>query len=98
MTRQAQPAAPVAIAHDFLTQRGGAERVVLQLLRVFPHAPVHTTLYDAQHTYPEFCDVDIRPMVTNHIGVLRRRHRIGLPLYSPAFAARSVEADLTLCR
>ena len=26
----------VAIAHDYLTQRGGAERVVLTLMKAFP--------------------------------------------------------------
>jgi 5S rRNA maturation endonuclease (ribonuclease M5) len=30
----------VAIVHDYLTQRGGAERVVLALHRVFPDAPI----------------------------------------------------------
>ena len=29
----------IAIAHDYLTQRGGAERVVLTLLKAFPDAP-----------------------------------------------------------
>ena len=36
---------PVALAHDYLTQRGGAERVVLTLLKAFPQAPLHTVLY-----------------------------------------------------
>ena len=30
----------VAIAHDYLTQRGGAERVVASMLRAFPDATV----------------------------------------------------------
>ena len=50
MTRQPT----VAIAHDYLTQRGGAERVVLSLMRAFPGAPVHTTLYDPDGTYPDW--------------------------------------------
>jgi hypothetical protein len=28
----------IAIAHDYLTQRGGAERVVLSLAKAFPEA------------------------------------------------------------
>ena len=40
----------VAIAHDYLTQRGGAERVVLALHRAFPDATIHTTLYDPDGT------------------------------------------------
>ena len=47
----------MAIAHDYLTQRGGAERVVLAMLRAFPEATVHTLLYDPDGTFPEFRDV-----------------------------------------
>ncbi len=32
----------VALVHDYLTQRGGAERVVLSLVRAFPGAPLST--------------------------------------------------------
>ena len=32
------PRPRVAIAHDYLTQRGGAERVVVSMLRAFPEA------------------------------------------------------------
>ena len=38
----------VALVHDYLTQRGGAERVVLSLTRAFPSAPVYTSLYDLE--------------------------------------------------
>ena len=33
---------PVAIVHDYLTQRGGAERVVVSMLKAFPSALVYT--------------------------------------------------------
>lgn len=36
----------VAIVHDYLTQFGGAERVLLALMEIFPNAPVFTLLYD----------------------------------------------------
>jgi hypothetical protein len=49
----------VAIAHDYLTQRGGAERVVLAMLRAFPEATVHTLLYDPDGTFPEFRDARV---------------------------------------
>ena len=49
----------MAIAHDYLTQRGGAERVVLALLRAFPEATVHTLLYDPDGTFPEFRDARV---------------------------------------
>ena len=42
----------IAIAHDYLTQRGGAERVVLAMHRAFPDAPIYTTLYDPEAPSP----------------------------------------------
>lgn len=50
----------VALVHDYLTQTGGAERVVLALHRLFPDAPVYTTVYDPEGTYPAFKSVDVR--------------------------------------
>lgn len=50
----------VAIAHDFLSQHGGAERVVLQMAKLFPAAPVFTAFYDAEATFPAFRELDIR--------------------------------------
>ena len=44
----------VAIVHDYLTQRGGAERVVMAMTRVFPSARLYTTMYEPSTTYPEF--------------------------------------------
>lgn len=36
----------VALAHDFLTYLGGAERVLEVLAEIFPEAPIYTLLYD----------------------------------------------------
>ena len=49
----------IAIAHDYLTQKGGAERVVLALHRMWPDAPIYTTFYDPEGTFPEFEDAHI---------------------------------------
>ncbi|WP_299447234.1 glycosyltransferase [uncultured Phycicoccus sp.] len=87
---------PVAIAHDYLTQRGGAERVVLAMARAFPEARIHTTLYEPGTTYPEFADHDIVTSPLNRIGPVRRDHRVGLPLFAPAASAMTVDADVTL--
>lgn len=87
----------VAIAHDYLTQRGGAERVVLAMARAFPEAPLYTSLYDAQATYPEFGAMDIRTSPLNLSATIRHHHRLGLPLFAPAFSAKRVRADVVLC-
>jgi len=87
----------VAIVHDYLTQRGGAERVVLAMARAFPAAPIYTALYEPTATFPEFADLDVRPMWTNRIRSLRRDHRKGLPLYPLAFSGLKIDSDVVLC-
>jgi glycosyltransferase involved in cell wall biosynthesis len=90
-------APPVALVHDYLTQRGGAERVVLSMLRAFPGAPVYTSLYAPSETFPEFGEAEVRASWLNHLGMLRQHHRWALPLLAPTFASSEVRADVVLC-
>ena len=86
----------MAIAHDYLTQRGGAERVVVALLRAFPDAEVHTLLYDAEATFPEFRSAKVVTSPLNRVGLFRRHHRAALPLLAPAAGRMTVDADVTV--
>lgn len=38
----------VALVHDYLTRMGGAERVLLELAKMWPEAPIYTFLYDQE--------------------------------------------------
>jgi glycosyltransferase involved in cell wall biosynthesis len=87
----------VALVHDYLTQRGGAERTVLAMLRAFPAAPLYTSVYLPSATFPEFASADLRTLPLNRIGLFRRHHRLALPFYAPAFSALQVKADVALC-
>ncbi len=87
----------VALVHDYLTQRGGAERVVLALADAFPGGPVHTSLYDPDGTFPEFSKLDVRTLPLDRSAVLRAHHRLALPLLAPAFSKLNVQADVTVC-
>lgn len=91
-----QAAEEIAIAHDYLTQRGGAERVVLAMHRAFPEATIYTTLYDPEKTYPEFKDAKIVVSPLNKIRVFRRNHRLALPLLLIASSLMKVPAKKTL--
>jgi glycosyltransferase involved in cell wall biosynthesis len=51
----------LALAHDALVARGGAERVVAVLCEAFPDAPLYTSVYLPERTYPFFRSVDVRP-------------------------------------
>ena len=86
----------MAIAHDYLTQRGGAEKVVLAMSRAFPNAPIHTLLYDPANTYPEFADRDVRVSALNRVRLLRKHHRAALPILAMAASAMRVDADVVL--
>jgi glycosyltransferase involved in cell wall biosynthesis len=87
----------VAIVHDYLTQRGGAERVVLAMRQAFPDAPIYTSLYDPDGTFPEFRDADVRTLPLDRVGLFARAHRLAMPLLAPAFSRLRVDADVLLC-
>ena len=86
----------VALAHDYLTQRGGAERVVLSLLKAFPDAPLYTNLYDPDGTFPEFRDARIITSGLNRVGFLRRDHRKALPLLAVSTNSLRIDADVVV--
>ena len=86
----------IAIAHDYLTQRGGAERVVLTLAKGFPDAPIYTTLFDPDGTYPEFSALDVRTSRLNDLGIFRRDHRRALPVLAPASSRLRIDADIVI--
>ncbi len=86
----------VVIAHDYLTQRGGAEKVVLSMSKAFPDAPIYTLLYDPAGTYPEFADRDVRVSPLNRIGFFRKNHRAALPLLPAVSSSMFVDADVVV--
>lgn len=44
----------IALVHDYLIQYGGAERVLEELFKIYPEAPLYTTLYQPETLPPEF--------------------------------------------
>jgi glycosyltransferase involved in cell wall biosynthesis len=85
------------LVHDYLTQRGGAERVVISMLSAFPGAPLYTSLYNPTTTYPEFSEHDVRTMGINRVGTIRRNHRLALPLLAPSFSRLEIDAEVAVC-
>lgn len=76
----------VALVHDYLTQRGGAERVFELLCKRFPQADIFTSLYDPERT------IDLRNRTVNTtrlqtIPGASRYFRLFAPLYFSAFRA-----------
>ena len=57
----------IAIVTDFLTQLGGAERVILELTNIFPSAPIYTLFYDKSKIGSYFPPKKIRSLFTSRI-------------------------------
>lgn len=88
---------PVAIAHDYLTQRGGAERVVLALAGIFPEAGIFTTLFHPDGTFPELARSRVQCSWLDRLPGARTHHRLALPLLAPATTGIRIDAEVTVC-
>lgn len=50
----------IAIVHDAFAVRGGAEKVAYYISKVFPEAPIYTTVYLRDKTFEELKDINIK--------------------------------------
>ncbi|MEQ1785814.1 MAG: glycosyltransferase [Acidimicrobiales bacterium] len=78
-------------------QRGGAERVLLSMLRAAPCAPVITAFYEPDQCYEAFASIDVRTLPIGRIAALKGRHRATLPLLPAVWSAAHVDAEVVLC-
>jgi glycosyltransferase involved in cell wall biosynthesis len=76
----------VAIVHDYLVNRGGAERVVAAMHRIWPDAPIFTSLYHPAETYADFAGADVRTSALQRFSRDPAAFRRLLPLFPRAFA------------
>lgn len=83
----------VALVHDWLNQLGGAEDVLVALKRLFPDAPVFTSIYDRARMPDAWRAWDIRPNWMDRLPGIHRHHQPYMPLYALAFGASRVPAD-----
>ena len=75
----------VALVHDYLNQRGGAERVFAHIARAYPQAPVYTALYSAEQTGDLVDSARVRTSYLSKIPGANRYFRYLAPLYPRAF-------------
>lgn len=76
----------IALVHDYLNQHGGAERVLEELHRLWPAAPVYTSMYDRERMPVEYRSWDIRSSWMRRLPGILRHHQPYLPLYPLAFS------------
>ena len=75
----------VALVHDYLTQYGGAERVLEALHRHFPDVMVATAILDLDALPPSFRRMRIVDGGLSRIPVAGRHHRAFTPVYPMVF-------------
>lgn len=87
----------IALVHEFLTQMGGAERVLQNFLEIWPEAEVHVLLYNKETTQGEFEKYKKKVSYLNNFFWARRHPRLLLPLMTGAIESfRFDDYDLVL--
>ncbi|MDN5275149.1 MAG: hypothetical protein JWP06_1050 [Candidatus Saccharibacteria bacterium] len=78
----------IAIVHDWLTNMGGAEPLLLELHKLYPKAPIYTSVYNKK-AMPAFKDCDVRTTYLQKIlpKSLRYKHTLWPVLRAYAFRA-----------
>lgn len=82
----------IAIVHDKLVCKGGAEQVALSFHNAFPDAPVYTLAYDPENTYPEFKQCDVR---TSWFGRIIKSEKNVKRFYFPFGVIAMQQLDVT---
>jgi glycosyltransferase involved in cell wall biosynthesis len=75
------PKLKVAIVCDWITGIGGAERVVLELHKMFPRAPIYTSQYDPKKT-ELFKNAEVRTTWLQHLPMALRKFMPALRAWS----------------
>lgn len=75
----------IAIVHEFLTKIGGAEKVLLELHKIYPDTPIYTLLYDQKGTGGKFNDCEIiSSSLKKYPSFIRRKTKLFLPRLAQA--------------
>jgi len=77
----------VALAHDYLNQNGGAEKVLEHFHDMFPDAPIYTSMYDPKIMPASYRSWDIRTSFMQRLPMVTTRHQAYLMAYPIAFGS-----------
>lgn len=75
----------VALVHDWLTNMGGSEKVVLNFMNVYKDAPIYTSLLNKDKIDSEFSKRDIYTTFLQKIRNANKNHQKYLPFFPVAF-------------
>jgi glycosyltransferase involved in cell wall biosynthesis len=74
----------IALVCDWLTNSGGAEKVILALHQLFPQAPIYTSIYNAAKM-PGFENATIHASYLQHFPFAKKKYQMYLGLMPHAF-------------
>lgn len=80
----------IALVHDYLLVRRGAERTFAAMAACFPEAPIYTLLYDAEAMAQDFDGRQVHTSYLQRLGLRQRGFRALLPLLPTAVEALPV--------
>lgn len=87
----------VALVHDWLTNMGGAERVVINFKEIYKESPIYTTLYNPEKLDKELKNIDVRTSFLQNEKNLKKGHQNLLPFMPMAFESFDLnEYDVVL--
>ena len=75
----------VALVHDWLTNMGGAERVVINFKEIFKDAPIYTTIYNPDNLDDELKNIDVRTSFLQNKKDAKKNHQKYFPFMPMAF-------------
>jgi glycosyltransferase involved in cell wall biosynthesis len=76
----------IALIHDWLNQLGGAEDVLVTLSRLYPRAPIFTSIYDRERMPVAWRDWCIHSTWLDRLPGIHRRHQPYMPLFARVWA------------
>ena len=71
----------IAIIHDALCVAGGAERVLLWMSKAYPDAPIYTSVYLPDQTFPEFKQKNIHTLPFSKLTKSEKQFKLLYPLW-----------------
>ena len=80
----------IALVHDYLTQRGGAERVFELLCNYFPQADIFTSVYDRDGTI-DLGNRKVNTTFLQYLPAATKYFRLFAPLYYSAFRTLNLQ-------
>jgi glycosyltransferase involved in cell wall biosynthesis len=82
----------LALVHDWLNQRGGAEDVLEVLAGMYPDSPIYTSIYAPESMPAAYRTWDIRTLWIDRLPAIHTHHQPYLPAYPLAWGGLDLSA------